>query len=1361
MQTVRIFVSSPRDVGSERALASRVIERLRFEFRGIADVEPVFWEQMPMRATDTFQAQIPLAGQSDICVFILWSWFGTPLPETYQRGDGSRYASGTEYEFENAVQSHAQRGMPDILVYRKTAELRATIQNREQVLERLAQRDAVQEFIDRYFHGEGGSFRAAFRDFEAPADFEEMLETHLRELIRTHLHADAGIGAGGAVPLWTQSPFRGLEIFDVEHALIFCGRTRAVTEILDTLRRRADLSQPLMLVTGISGSGKSSLVRAGVVQMLVQPRVVEEVVAWRRAIMRPSDGGAAGPLAALVAALLHEDALPELTVGGTTAQSLVEVLRDKPAAFGPFLALTLDRVVERARQSTPELDPAGVARLVLVVDQLEEIFVPAITPGERDAFIAAVAGLAADGQVWVLATLRADFYPRCGEFPDAFGDLIRGDGTYELRPPRTAEIAQMIRRPALIAGLSFERNPETEEGLDDALRDAAAANPGALPLLQFALDELYKRRSGNLLRFADYQTLGGLEGALRQRAEEEFGRLPPAVQAALPAVLSALVRVGLEDDAVGARRSPRAQLAGATGALDLADAFVAARLFVADRSEGEGATIGVAHEALLREWPRARDWIAANKEVLRLRARVAAAAMIWEGSSRDTARLLPPGKAVAEAATLLRDGGFGLGPVTTEFIAASQAYAAHRQRQRRQIYAAAAAVLVALLAGAGWYYDGYIDTKVRYYPNFTKKFGVFVGVGPQLTEAAAHHRGMSLKFYFAGRYGPPKRLESINGHGVCPQTSAFQTYLGQVSQDSSGVNTYCRAELSYDGGKIANEVWFDRNGMQVFTFTYSNETIAEFHSRAGVAISMSQSGASRVRFTRIESGPQRGHDRTVRYLDAYGNPEPDRDGKYGQECEYDERGQAIRLTALSEDDKPTLPRGAPATTRLRYDDRGNIVEYRFFDENGAAMRDPSSGAVVQQAEYDEYGNIVTLTLLDAGGQPAKGADKYVKETRVYNLWGDLVESVFWDRYGQPVLANGGYASVTRQFDDQGRWVEANFFAVDGSAIAAGDSSERIRAAYDRAGNLAELSFVDHDGKPVTLAVGYSRIARRYDENGYKIGESYLDQTGAPVDTTGGYAQIQISVDANGRAVDQVYLDKLGKRVAVVDGYAEQKMSYDSRGNPTGTAYFDVAGKAVVAKAGWARETKSFDDRGNVIEEAYFDAYDRPARISVGYSILRYTFDRRGNEIAHAYYAAPGQLIDKEKGCPTTNFAYDERREQIEWACRDGNGDLVISPVTHFARHTKVFDPRGNLTDEAYFDDHNEPMRDPAEGFAEARFLYDEDRNLVEAKFFDEHAQPLALPKIGCADVVLTYNQGRLTGRRCAAAPASPLTGPKG
>ncbi|MGH7093368.1 MAG: ATP-binding protein, partial [Stellaceae bacterium] len=300
MHTIRIFVSSPRDVGSERALADRAIERLQFEFRGVVDIEPVFWEQMPMRATDTFQAQIPLAGDSDICVFILWSWFGTPLPEDFRRPDGSRYSSGTEFEFENAFDSHSKTGAPDILVYRKTAELHAAIHNREQVMERLAQRDAVQGFIDRYFRGEGGVFKAAFREFEGPADFEEMVEGHLRELIRDHLRR-MGLGDGTEAALWSESPFRGLEIFDIEHALIFCGRTRAVTEVLDALRHRAAAGQPLVLVIGNSGSGKSSLVRGGVVPMLIQPRVVEDVAAWRRAVLRPgdADAGAGGPLMSL------------------------------------------------------------------------------------------------------------------------------------------------------------------------------------------------------------------------------------------------------------------------------------------------------------------------------------------------------------------------------------------------------------------------------------------------------------------------------------------------------------------------------------------------------------------------------------------------------------------------------------------------------------------------------------------------------------------------------------------------------------------------------------------------------------------------------------------------------------------------------------------------------------------------------------------------------------------------------------------------------------------------------------------------------------------------------------------------------
>jgi hypothetical protein len=1366
LRTLRIFVSSPRDVGSERALAARTLDRLRFEFRGVCDLRPIFWEQMPMRATDTFQAQIPQAGEADICVFILWSWFGTPLPESFRRSDGSRYLSGTEFEFESAFTSHQSRGSPDILVYRKTTELRAAIHSREQVMERLAQRDAVQGFIERYFRGEGGSFRAAFREFDAPVDFEEMLETHLRELIRGHLADETGASAGAAAALWTQSPFRGLEIFDVEHALIYCGRTRAVTEVIETLRRRAEAGQPLVLVIGTSGSGKSSLVRAGIVPMLTQPRVVEEAVAWRHAVLRPGDAGAGGPLASLAAALLAEGALPELAAGGTTARSLAEVLRDKPAALAPLLALTLERVAEHARQATPELDPAGVARLVLVLDQLEEIFAPAIGTAEQRSFAAAVAALAASGRVWVLATLRSDFYPRCGELPDAFGDLIRGDGTYELRPPRPAEIAQMIRRPALVAGLSFERSAETEEGLDDVLRDAAAANPAALPLLQFALDELYKRREGNVLRFADYAALGGLEGALRRRAEEEYERLAEPARKALPAVLSGLVRIELEDDAVAARRVPRATLAAAAGALDLADAFVRARLFVADRSEGEGATVGVAHEALLREWPRARSWIEENKALLRTQARVAAAAMLWREGGRDEARLLPAGRALGEARALLAEGGAGLSPATAEFIAASRRYAAHLQRRRRWRSGAVAAVLLAAVAAAGAYYEAYRAPVVAYYGYFLKRFGTYEGLAPQLSTQAVRHRTGSLEFTTAGRFGRTTDLQIVNGHGACPQNFPIETYLGFMNRNALGAPQLCRDELIYSGGRIASEIAFDRNGRRLWSFIYTDaaRTTAEFHSRSGSTSSMSQSGASTVRITRIAHGRLRGLERSVKFFDAYGRPQPDSEGRYGEAFHYDARGYPTRITALGQDGRPTLPRNDVAITEAHYDSRGNETKVSYFDERGQPMRNPQTGAAAQEGKYDRYGNLVALTLLDQRGRPTRGGEGWAQWKRVVNDRGDVVAVSYFDRYGRPVNITAGYARLTHRFDSRGRVVEEDYFAANGAPIAAKGGAERIRMTYDARGNVARIAYFDHDGHPVVLPQGYSRIAKTYDDNGFLVGASYLDKDGNLIDTKSGIAQIRTTVDGAGEPVDTVFLDRNGRRVRGAGGYAEVRRTYDVRGNVVSTAFFDENGKPVVSRAGWAREIQKWDDRGNVVEDDYFDAGGRPAPIGVGDSIVKMIYDRRSNRIETRYFAAPGQSLDPHKGCPVIRLAYDDLRRAIEWTCRDAGGRLMRSPRLGYARRTDGFDSHGNLNEIAYFDEHDRPLRVAGLGYARVKLVFDGDHDITDIRFSDADGKPIAPPKFGCAHIALSYDKGRRTSRRCldpAARPAPASGAPKG
>ena len=123
MRDISIFISSPGDVAEERLIAARVIERLAHRFAERAALRPCFWEHLPLRASAHFQPQIPKPSQFDVMVMMLWSRIGTRLPEEMQRPDGTRYESGTEFEFEDAVQAYRAGGLPHLLVYRKTAAI--------------------------------------------------------------------------------------------------------------------------------------------------------------------------------------------------------------------------------------------------------------------------------------------------------------------------------------------------------------------------------------------------------------------------------------------------------------------------------------------------------------------------------------------------------------------------------------------------------------------------------------------------------------------------------------------------------------------------------------------------------------------------------------------------------------------------------------------------------------------------------------------------------------------------------------------------------------------------------------------------------------------------------------------------------------------------------------------------------------------------------------------------------------------------------------------------------------------------------------------------------------------------------------
>ena len=187
---LKVFISSPGDVIPERRIAKRVMGELNKEFSGQISLIPILWEEEPLLASETFQAQIEASHETDLYLGILWSRIGSPLPESILRPDGTRYDSGTAFEFEDAMNAYQKKGAPEMLLYRKLGAPTISLDQRDQVMERLKQMELLDQYINKWFIGEDGSYVGAFHNFETEEDFGNILETHLRKLVQKKLKSE-------------------------------------------------------------------------------------------------------------------------------------------------------------------------------------------------------------------------------------------------------------------------------------------------------------------------------------------------------------------------------------------------------------------------------------------------------------------------------------------------------------------------------------------------------------------------------------------------------------------------------------------------------------------------------------------------------------------------------------------------------------------------------------------------------------------------------------------------------------------------------------------------------------------------------------------------------------------------------------------------------------------------------------------------------------------------------------------------------------------------------------------------------------------------------------------------------------------
>ncbi len=711
---LRIFISSPGDVSAERRRAALVVESLKKEFARFFEISAYLWEHEAMLATGHFQDVIAPPSQSDIVVLILWSRLGTPLPEKsgereYKGIDGRSPVTGTEWEYEDALAANRSKGAPDLLVYRSNREPQISLRDPNKKALAEGQWNALETFWSRYFQA-GGVFLSAYHGFDDLEDFGDMLEAHLRQLIRTRIEKGR-IEAGSDVrATWMQSPFRGLSSYDFEHAPIFFGRGAAQLKAVEQIVRNANEGRAFLLVLGASGSGKSSLVRAGLLPNLFARGVADGAGLWRRVVFKPGDADGnlfAGLVKALTESRVKEGiGLPEIQGAGVTAEQLEAALRrsiDDPSfVFAPAIG----KVTHEAR-AVGHIMAHENAKLALVLDQLEEIFTdPAIATEERNSFIRLIASLTKTGMVWVVGSMRSDFWHRAAASPELVA-LADGTGRIDLLPPSQAELAEMIRRPAAAAGLSFEDHSETRIGLDAVIAEEASRDPGSLPLVSFMLDALYKTDiesgKGGVLTYNTYEALGGIKGAIATRADEILNAQPADVQAALPSVLRALVTVdGDRDQNATARMAPLTAFPVGSPRRALVDAFLnpAARLLIADGDGGE-ARVRVAHEALINHWARAREQINRDRRDLETRARLEEDEALWRAAppAEKSARLLE-GLALEEGKDLVRKWDDELPQALKDYITESKKAAENRRRRSFRIMTGIAAVMAVLAAGA-------------------------------------------------------------------------------------------------------------------------------------------------------------------------------------------------------------------------------------------------------------------------------------------------------------------------------------------------------------------------------------------------------------------------------------------------------------------------------------------------------------------------------------------------------------------------------------------------------------------------------------------------------------------------------------
>ncbi|WP_428265042.1 protein kinase domain-containing protein [Haliangium sp.] len=466
-----------------------------------------------------------------------------------------------------------------------------------------------------------------------------------------------------------ESPYTGLSAFQEADADRFFGRSREIATLLTRLHDRA-----LVGVVGPSGVGKSSFVRAGLI-----PALKRSGEKWEALVIRPGRHPTAALANILTPLLTGESAT--LSDQVERHQTVLNRVYQEPGYVGTVLR---SRAQQRKR------------KIIVFVDQFEELFTLTPDIGERLVFTASLAAMADDAvsPLRVVLSIRSDFLDRVAEDREFMAELSQN--LFFLLPPDRDGLRDALTRPAEMVRYRFETRAMVDQMLDNL-----QATPGALPLLQFAATKLWDARDTErrMLTEQGYQRIGGVVGVLASHADAVLSGLPGSEQALVRTIFLQLVTP--EHTRAIASLDELCEAAASPGDVErLVRHLVDARLLVVQRGDSAtGATVEIVHEALIHGWPRLREWLEENQEDRAILDQIRQAAKQWDGKGRP-AGLLWRGEAAADAVRWLRRYRGTLGAVQQAYLEATMALSARTARRKRWLVAGTISFLSTLVVAA-------------------------------------------------------------------------------------------------------------------------------------------------------------------------------------------------------------------------------------------------------------------------------------------------------------------------------------------------------------------------------------------------------------------------------------------------------------------------------------------------------------------------------------------------------------------------------------------------------------------------------------------------------------------------------------